>query len=191
MRASNRDFLEGISLDKQRVHISEWIPQTAVLQSNAIALAVLHGGMGGVGQALSNAVPLVVVPLGNDQFANAVRVQRAGAGVLLDKNTVTASEVKVAIETVGSHASYKNAARKLQKIFQHAGGPERAAELVEFYEDVGYEHLVPAYLKYQWNWVQYYNVDVYTLIAVVVLTPALAIFTLCRNCFRERKVKAD
>ncbi len=190
LRACNRDILEGLSLDKQRVFISEWTPQRAVLCNKAIALAVLHGGMGGVGEAICNAVPLVVVPFVFDQFSIAARVQHAGAGVYLDRNTLTANEVKVAIETVSS-PSYKHAARKLQKIFQHAGGPERAAELVEYYEDVGYEHLVPAYLKYQWNWVQYYNVDVYTLIAVVIVTPALAAFMLCRYCFCNRKVKVN
>ena len=50
-----------------------------------------------------------------------------------------------------------------------AGGSEKAADLVEFYEEVGYEHLVPAYAKYEWTWVQYYSVDVYATVLCTLL----------------------
>jgi len=30
-------------------------------------------------------------------------------------------------------------------------GVVRAAVLVEFYEEVGYKHLIPAYAKYDWS----------------------------------------
>ena len=49
--------------------------------------------------------------------------------------------------------------QRLKKIFILAGGVERAADLVEHYKDVGYSHLIPAYAKYDCNFIQYYNVD--------------------------------
>ena len=51
-------------------------------------------------------------------------------------------------------------------MYKFAGGAKRAADLVEFYEDVGYEHLVPSFVKYKWSWVQYYNVDVWLVMVV-------------------------
>ena len=44
---------------------------------------------------------------------------------------------------------------------------------MEFYADIGYKHLVPAYAKYRWSWVQYYDVDVYALIRLVILVIAI------------------
>ena len=34
--------------------------------------------------------------------------------------------------------------------------------------DVGVSHLVPAYAKYDWNWIQYYDIDVYLLLGTLL-----------------------
>ena len=62
---------------------------------------------------------------------------------------------------------YRDNAKKMSIIFKNAGGVKRAAELIEFYARVGYDHLVPAYVKYHWSWIQYYNVDVQALLLVI------------------------
>ena len=178
LRESNRDILEGHTLSREHFHISSWLPQQTVLRNQAIAVAVLHGGMGGVSEALSNAIPLIVIPFFADQYDNAARVQHAGVGVGLDGSKLTAKVVLESIETVTS-LKYRSAVQKLQKIFQHAGGVEKAADLVEFYQGVGYDHLVPAYLKYKWSWVQYYNVDVYALIMFVMFFSVLVAYKMC------------
>ena len=33
----------------------------------------------------------------------------------------------------------------------------------QYYHEVGYNNLIPAYAKCEWTWVQYYKVDVYTV----------------------------
>ena len=76
---------------------------------------------------------------------------------------------------------------------------DRAAELVEYYHEVGYDHLVPAYAKYGWSWIQYYNVDVYALMftVVVVLTYISAKLSccVCRRCKKcviaDKKTKRE
>ena len=69
--------------------------------------------------------------------------------------------------------------QRLKKIFVQAGGVERATDLVEHYTTVGYSHLVPAYAKYDWNWIQYYNVDVYLFLGTLF---GLFLFTSFRCC---------
>ncbi len=138
-------------------------------------MAVLHAGMGGVAEALHNEVPLIVLPMSLDQFDITARVEHSGAGVRLDRNTLTNDSVHKAISVVSSPA-YKKAAEKLHKIFVHAGGVERAAELVEFYGEVGYDHLVPAYLKH-------------VLISAVMVVFVLAVFKCCafgRCCLKTK-----
>ena len=187
LRKSNRDILEGLQVEDSRFFISDWVPQ----QGNKIAMAIVHGGMGGVSEALYLSIPLIVMPCAADQFAIAIRVQHAGAGFYLDKNGLTAEKVRIAIETVSS-PKYKKAAEKLRKIFIQAGGAERAADVVEFYGEVGYDHLVPAYIKYKWNWVQYYNVDVYaTLLGSLLLVTFLmyrGLRCIWRWCTKKTKV---
>ena len=79
---------------------------------------------------------------------------------------------------------------RMQNIFLMAGGVDRAADLVKHYWEVGYGHLVPSYVKYNWSWIQYYNVDVkatlgFTLLLTLIL--ALRVFDYC--CCRVIKQK--
>lgn len=189
LRESNRGFLEQAeidSIDKRRLFISGWVSQQMTLKHKAIALSIIHGGCGGVTESLYNAVPMVITPFNYDQLDNAVRVQHAGAGIYLYPNSLNAEAIRGAIETVGSLES-KLAAQRIQKIFINAGGAKKAAKLVEFYAEVGYDHLIPAYAKYNWSWVQYYNIDVYAVLMCIV---ALSIYCgsrfccfACRACF--------
>ncbi len=184
LKESDRDIIANFSLSKDLFNIQHWVPQQSVLKHPAIKIAISHGGMGGVSEALFNAVPLIVIPMTFDQFDSAARVQHAGAGVYLDKTTLTSDKVQRAIERVTS-PKYKEVAEKLQKIFHQAGGVERAADLVEFYKEVGYEHLTPAPLKYEWSWVQYHSVDVYAFLLGVVLATLLVGYKVCTYCCRR------
>ena len=51
-----------------RYLVKSWVPQISALNHPSISLAVLHGGAGGVHQALYFGVPMVVIPLGGDQL---------------------------------------------------------------------------------------------------------------------------
>ena len=151
-----------------------------------------HAGLGGLQEALYNGHPVITIPTSGDQWANAVRVQHYKLGVYLHPCEVNAEKITEAIETI-SGEEFTGSVAKLQKIFLHAGGAERAADLVEFYEDVGYDHLVPAYAKYEWNWIQYYNVDVYALMLCIVLlcmySTCRLCFCVCRRCVRSKEKK--
>ena len=179
LRKSDQDvILQDLQLEPKRFFISSWTSQLRILQHKAISMTIMHGGMNGVSEALYNGVPIIVLPYGGDQSVNADRVHSQGLGILLDRQTVTGEKIRESIERIDS-GDYQEKAKNVQKMFLHAGGVERAADLVEFYEDVGYDHLVPAYAKYEWNWLQYYNVDVYILMLCIVL---LCMYSTCRLC---------
>lgn len=63
------------------VHVEQWVDQAEVLPH--ADLVVCHGGSGTTFGALAAGVPVVVVPLFADQFANGARVARTGAGVVV------------------------------------------------------------------------------------------------------------
>jgi UDP:flavonoid glycosyltransferase YjiC (YdhE family) len=58
---------------------------------------VHHGGIGTAGRALQAGLPQLIVPSGFDQFDNAARVTRIGAGQTLDMKTLSASSLAAAI----------------------------------------------------------------------------------------------
>ena len=171
--------------NKQRLFLSEWLPQQSVLRHRSIAMAILHGGMGGVSQCLYNGVPGIIIPFALDRYDIAARVVSSGAGLRLFKYEITTQKVTEAVTTVSS-PQYKDVALKLRKIFLHDGGVEKAVDLVEFYAEVGYKHQIPAYAKYKWNWIQYYNVDVYALLLIVLSLIIYGTFKVYKYMSRQR-----
>ena len=179
LRKSSRWILEGLDIDPERVFISEWTPQFSVLGSEAIHSAILHGGFSGLSEALWNGVPVLVVPQMHEQQYNGGHIHFNGLGILLDTDNLSSTSIAENLRALDT-GEYRAKVSKLQKVFRNAGGVRKAADLVEFYEDVGYAHLVPAYAKYNWSWVQYYNVDAYFLIMLIVVTIATCLVTCCK-----------
>ncbi len=173
-----------LNIDNDRFFVSKWLPQLSVLRHRAISMAILHGGANGVHESLISGVPVIALPEMTEQKANAGRVHHHKLGLHLDKQGLTADQVYKSITKIEA-GDYRENVRQLQKVFRAAGGVKRAGDLVEFYSEVGYDHLVPAYAKYHWSWVQYYNVDVYILLLACVLCVVYVDYRLLR-CFCSR-----
>ncbi|MBV8634665.1 MAG: glycosyltransferase, partial [Burkholderiaceae bacterium] len=71
----------------ESIHWQDYVPLAALLPR--VALLVHHGGIGTTAEALRAGVPQLVVPLAFDQFDNAARVRRLGAG-----NTISIAAVR-------------------------------------------------------------------------------------------------
>ena len=79
----------------------------------------------------------------------------------------------------------------LRRVFHQAGGVDRAADLIEHYSQVGYDHLIPAYAKYNWSWIQYHNTDVHVTILVVLAIVSFILFKLCLCVCRRCRYSVD
>ena len=173
-------LLEGQEIDQNRFFITNWVPQLSVLGNGAIRMAILHGGANGIHEALYNEVPIIVLPHFGDQMYLAGRVYHNNLGVYIPSTELSVSSISAAIKQIDDNISYYHLnIERLKRIFIQAGGVERAADLVEYYEAVGCSHLVPAYAKYNWNFVQYYNIDVYLLLSILL---SLFLYVCCSLC---------
>ncbi len=76
------------------------------------AAVITHAGLNTVLEALSEGVPLVALPQGNDQPGVAARVAASGAGVVLTRRKVTVPNVRAAVRTVLEEGRYREAARQ-------------------------------------------------------------------------------
>ena len=111
------------------VHLAQWIPHSELLPRTDVV--VTTGGAGTVLAALSEGVPLVVVPTGWDKPENAQRVVEAGVGVRLAPRNCTPQRLRSAVERVLADPSFRRQARWLASIFARYRGPAAAAELLE------------------------------------------------------------
>ena len=182
LRKNNRDILEGLTINTSRFFISAWVPQRTLLESDRLAMFIGHGGMGGITESLHNSLPLIAIPFNSDQWDTAARIKGQGLGIVLDRRYLTASDITVVVETLRS-TKYTQMAKKMSKILSHAGGTKKAADLIEYYLEVGYEYLVPANsTDYQSNWMAFYNIetDIYALSILTLLT----VVCCCLKCLR-------
>ena len=193
LRRSNQDVLKEITVEKKRFYISNWVPQQSFLKHPALALAILHCGMSGLQETLFHGIPVICIPYLFDQFELATKLSACGAGIGLSKADISAQIITNAVTNISESKEYYKQARKIQKMHLFAGGAKAAANLVEFYSDIGYDHLVPAYIKYEWSWVQYYNFDVYCFLLILVFLLLYCSYKLlkyCRICCsKKRKVE--
>ena len=189
LRDDNRNVIEGIEINENRIQIHGWIQQQAVLKHRAVILTILHCGLNSVQESLYNGLPVICLPHAFDHYATGGTIRNIGVGISLysfmDSVTgninVTAAHITNAIQTVTTGTFIANA-NKLSLLYKFAGGAKTASDLVEFYADVGYDHLIPAFAKYNWTWVQYYNADVNTVLIGLLVSLLLSVYMCIRYC---------
>jgi len=109
--------------------VVRFAPQLEILKR--AALVITHAGINTVLESLSAGVPLVAVPLGNDQPGVAARLRARGAGVVVSRHRLTSARLRRAVRLVLEEGRYQEAARELQRAIRQLDGPGRAAELIE------------------------------------------------------------
>lgn len=109
--------------------IVPYAPQLELLRRSA--LTITHGGLNTVLEALSVGVPLVVIPVTNDQPGVAARVEWTGTGEAIPVQQVTVQNLRCAIRRVLEVPGYRRAAQSLQTRIAAANGLERATDIVE------------------------------------------------------------
>ncbi|MBD2535693.1 glycosyltransferase [Nostoc flagelliforme FACHB-838] len=106
-----------------------YAPQLELLQK--ANLTITHAGMNTTLESLNNGVPMVAIPVANDQPGVAARVAWAGAGEAIPLSRVNVPKLRTAIQKVLTEDSYKQNAVRLQEAIRKAGGVSRAIDIVE------------------------------------------------------------
>lgn len=102
-------------------------PHSRVLKHAAVVLT--HGGHGTVMRSLAAGVPMVVMPLGRDQFDNAVRVDSRGAAITVSRDA-DAGTIADAVRKVLADGRYRRAAERMgESIRADAASGALVAEL--------------------------------------------------------------
>ncbi|MGA7107925.1 MAG: glycosyltransferase [Terracidiphilus sp.] len=109
--------------------VVRFAPQLEILKR--AALVITHAGINTVLESLAEGVPLVALPLGNDQPGVAARVKARGACVVVPRHKLNAVRIRQAVMLVLKNARYREAAQVLQRAIQRVDGPGRAADLIE------------------------------------------------------------
>ena len=98
---------------------------------NRAQLVITHAGMNTTLGALSSGVPLIAIPITNEQPGIAARMARTGAGEVVTLKQLNPQVLKAAIETVLSTPTYRDNANDLSSAIVNSGGVAQAANVIE------------------------------------------------------------
>ncbi|HEY2592537.1 MAG TPA: glycosyltransferase [Chloroflexota bacterium] len=123
------------------VRIERWVSsQFEVLAHPNVRVFVSHCGINSVHESLFAETPIVGLPMLADQRDMAIRVEDAGAGISLDKQTLSPAMLRQAIATVLHEPRFVRNIAPIRSSFVLAGGVRRAADLIEHAAAVGVDH---------------------------------------------------
>lgn len=122
----DRDPTE-IQLDGNPIVVA-YAPHAALIARSS--LVVTHAGLNTTIGSLSAGVPLVAIPITNEQPGIATRLARTGAGEMIPLKQLTVDRLNRTISQVLTDVSYRNRAQRMQSIVQQSGGAKRAVDLI-------------------------------------------------------------
>jgi len=117
------DFLPGDPI------VVQFAPQLELLQRATVC--VTHAGLNTALESLAAGVPLLAIPIANDQPGVAARIEYMGFGRRLSQRTLTVKSVRLALIELMNSDAPRNAVKTARERLQQIDGCSRGAELIE------------------------------------------------------------
>jgi MGT family glycosyltransferase len=111
------------------VIVQGFVPGTELIKASDVT--VFHGGSSTLMTCLACGTPAVVVPSMGEQEDNGAVLADNGAGIVLDKSTLTAQALAEAIQRILGDPGFRRQAEKLKAMGERYGGAAAAATLAE------------------------------------------------------------
>jgi zeaxanthin glucosyltransferase len=113
----------------ENVLLVDFAPQLELLKR--ASLCITHAGLNTVLESLTNGVPLVALPVTNDQPGVAARIRTKGVGDFLTTSKLSAERLKNLIQRVLSDPKYRKNAQFIARAIARANGMASAAGQIE------------------------------------------------------------
>uniref|UniRef100_A0A452ER65 UDP-glucuronosyltransferase n=1 Tax=Capra hircus TaxID=9925 RepID=A0A452ER65_CAPHI len=152
------------------IKIMDWLPQNDLLAHPRIRLFVTHGGMNSIMEAIQHGVPMVGIPVFEDQDENLLRVETRKFGVSIKLEQMKAETLALKMKQVMEDKRYKSAA-EAASIIARSQPLTPAQRLVGWIDHIlqtgGAAHLKP--YAFQQPWYEQYLLDVLLFLLMVTL----------------------
>jgi MGT family glycosyltransferase len=109
--------------------VVSYAPQIEVLRRSS--LCITHAGLNTALEALSSGVPMVALPITNDQPGVAARIANKKLGVVISPHQASPENFVTAIKQVQGDPTYRNNVQRMQKAIHNTEGLSIAAGILE------------------------------------------------------------
>src|SRR5262245_55364617 len=111
------------------VMVVNYAPQIEVLKRSS--LCITHAGLNTALESLASGVPMIAVPITNDQPGVAARIANKNVGVVMRPNQASPEKFVVAIKQVLGDSTIRENVHRVQKAIRSADGLSIAASILE------------------------------------------------------------
>ena len=178
--------------------LQKWLPQNDLLAHPNLKLFVTHGGLLSTQEALYHEVPLVGVPISNDQKPNLMRAQANGYAKMLNLQTMTKDDLLQAIKTSLNNQEMIDSMKKMHELFtDHSFGGTPVKKAVAAVDLVvkhkGADFMKPKAMT-SISWYQEHGIDILAFVILIAITFCWITFKICFCCLRicfTKKTKQD
>ncbi|TKR63031.1 hypothetical protein L596_026915 [Steinernema carpocapsae] len=154
---------------------NKWVPQNDLLNHPNLKLFITHAGMNSILETSRRGVPVITIPLFGDQLRNAEMVKRLGTAQIVDKKMLFDSDqFEAKLKESLENPSHLTSATRLSQMMAKRPRNQRQELVnhVKFAAEFGY---LPEYRIPQVSFMQYYMLDIFILLFVVLSFITLSI----------------
>ena len=127
--ANFNESLVPEDIQSQSVMFVDFMPQDWLLSN--VAAIIHHGGIGTIARALRHSCPMLVEPLGNDQFFNAKRILALKVGTAVHPHKITPDGLSKILETKVLTKEVKLQTQQLGDKIRNDNSLEKTCILIE------------------------------------------------------------
>jgi MGT family glycosyltransferase len=109
--------------------VVSYAPNQQIIQRSS--LVITHAGLNTVIGTLSRGVPMVAIPITNEQPGVAARMAYTGSGQVIPLAKLTVEGLRKAVTEVLNNPTYREKAQAMQRSIQQSGGVVTAANIIE------------------------------------------------------------
>ncbi|KAL3440685.1 putative UDP-glucoronosyl and UDP-glucosyl transferase [Aspergillus insuetus] len=184
---SKIDFNAVLNNEDEKIRIMHWAPQRAILDHPSTCLYLSHCGASSTMEAVYHGVPVVAMPVYGDQLANGKRLEAAGVGINMNRNTFTSNDLAQNISRIvrDKDGLFARNVLRLQRIA--AANSRRKHVAADRIEEVMYDaelrfgegenkgnELRPTHLQTpdsRMSWIRANNLDLYLVCLAFIAVP--------------------
>ncbi|KAI6192236.1 UDP-glucuronosyltransferase [Aphelenchoides bicaudatus] len=170
----------------KNVHVGAWLPQKEIFAQEKLIGFVSHGGMNSISEATYSGIPIIAVPLFGDQPRNALMVESREIGIVLNKRQLTSENIIRAFRQIIEDKTFKQNARQISQMIREK--PTSPDERVLKYTEHAAKFDISKNLDLpgrHLNTVVFYNLDVWTLIIMIVGVFSYILFKAFAICCQQ------
>ena len=168
----------------KNVEIVTWFEQNDALGHPKIKLFIAHGGLNSLIESVYHSVPMVLLPIGIDQYTNAALAEDKGIAVALELGQMTVQKLISAIEQVLFDPSYRNSVKNLSDIMKEMQDSKTTnpSFWIEHVIKHGRTHLRSR--AFELPWYQFFMLDIFAMLFLIVYGIKCFLFDFLLHGFR-------